>query len=208
MPGAAFATGDRVTLRTVEAEDAAFLRDMGNDPAVRDPMTLDGPRNLDSIEDHISGDTDDFVQFLVCLDDADAGVQDAYVRRGEDAPADVDAVEPIGLVMAFHVDEREGNASFAYWLSPAAHGRGYGTEAAALGLDYAFDHRRLHRVNARVLDTNEPSIGLLEKLGFTHEGTQRQEKFVAGEYVDTRFYGILSEEWATARERLDVDLDG
>jgi len=161
MPGAAFATGDRVTLRTVESEDAPFIRDRSNDPLVREPMTLDGPRNLDSIEEHITGDTDDFVQFLVCLDDEAVGVDDAYVRRGEDAPAGADAVEPIGLVMLFGIDEREGNASFAYWLSPAAHGRGYGTEAAALGLDYAFDHRRLDRVNARVLDTNDASIGLL-----------------------------------------------
>lgn len=207
MPGAAFASSDRVTLRTVESEDAAFLRDFSNAPAVRDPMTLEGPRNLDAVEEHIGGDTDDFVQFVACVENDDVGVQEPYVRRGEDAPADVDAVEPVGVVMVFHVDEREGNASFAYWLAPAAHGAGYGTEAAALGLEYAFGHRRLHRVNARVLETNDASIALLEKLGFEHEGTQRQEKFVAGEYVDTRFYGLLADEWERARSALDVPLD-
>jgi RimJ/RimL family protein N-acetyltransferase len=78
---------------------------------------------------------------------------------------------------------------------------------AALGLDYAFGHRRMHRVNARVLETNEPSIGLLETLGFAHEGTQREEKFVNGDRVDTRFYGLLADEWERAREELDVPLD-
>lgn len=207
MPGAAFATADRITLRTVESEDAAFIRDHSNDPLVRDPMTIDGPRNLDSTEEHISGDIDEFVQFLACVDGDDVGIDDAYVRRGEDAPADVDAVEPVGLVMLFDVDAREGTASFAYWLAPATHGRGYGTETAALGLDYAFDHRRMRRVNARVLDTNEPSIGLLEKLGFVHEGTQRREKFVDGDPVDTRMYGLLADEWAAARRELDVALE-
>ena len=206
MPGAPFASADRVTLRTVESEDAAFVRDFSNQPAVRDPMTLDGPHNLDVTEDHIGGDNDDFVQFLACVDGEDVGMHDAYVRRGDDAPADVDAVEPVGLVMVFHVDEREGNATFAYWLAPHAHGHGFGTEMAALGLDYAFGHRRMHRVNARVLETNDPSIGLLEKLGFTHEGTQREEKFVAGERVDTRFDGLLADEWAAVRDDLDVEL--
>ncbi|NHN43595.1 GNAT family N-acetyltransferase [Halorubellus sp. JP-L1] len=207
MPGAAFATGDRVTLRTVETEDATFIRDHSNAPAVRDPMTLSGPRNRDAVADHIDGDVDDGVQFLACVDGDDVGFDEAYVRRGDDAPADVDAVEPIGLVMLFHIDEREGTASFAYWLAPPAHGNGFGTEAAALALDYAFGHRRLHRVNARVLETNDPSIGLLETLGFEHEGTQREEKLVAGERIDTRCYGLLADEWERARESLEVPLD-
>jgi RimJ/RimL family protein N-acetyltransferase len=109
--------------------------------------------------------------------------------------------------MLFRIDEREGNTSFAYWLTPAVHGDGYATEATSLTLDYAFHHRRLRRVRARVLETNDASIGLLEKLGFVHEGTQRQEKYVDGDPVDTRVYGLLREEWDETRETLDVDLD-
>lgn len=207
MPGAAFAAAEDVTLRTVEEEDAAFIRDQSNHPAVREPMTMEGPRSLDVVRDQITGESEDFTSFLVCLDDDDAGVQPAYVQRGEDAPADVDAVEPVGLVMFFRIDEREGNTSFAYWLTPAVHGHGYATQATALALEYAFGHRRLRRVRARVLDTNDASIGLLEKLGFVHEGTQRKEKFVDGDPVDTRIYGLLREEWEDARESLAVDLN-
>jgi RimJ/RimL family protein N-acetyltransferase len=207
MPGAVFSSADRVSLRTVESEDASFLRDHENDPRVRRPLTLDGPLNLDATEELISGDVEESAQFLACVDGDDVGHDAAYVRRGDDAPADVDAVEPVGVALVFKIDERDGTASFAYWLSPAAQGRGFGTEAAALGLDYAFDHRRLRRVNARVLETNTASIGLLEKLGFVHEGTQRGEKFVAGEPVDARMYGLLADEWRDARETLDVDLE-
>lgn len=207
MPGAVYATGDDVALHTVEDDDAEFIRDFSNDPAVREPMTLDGPRNLEQTREHVTPETDDFVQFLACVHDDDTGVNPAFVDHGEDAPAGLDAVEPVGLVMLFGIDAREGTTSFAYWLVPGVHGRGYGTETAALAVDYAFGHRRMHRVNARVLDSNVASIGLLEKLGFTHEGIQREEKLVAGDRVDTRIYGLLADEWAQVREELDVPLD-
>jgi ribosomal-protein-alanine N-acetyltransferase len=47
----------------------------------------------------------------------------------------------------------------------------------------------------------------LETLGFVHEGTQRQAKFVDGEYVDLRVYGLLVDEWRETRRELDVTLD-
>lgn len=207
MPGAAFATGDRVTLRTVEREDATFLRDHSNDPVVRTPATLSGPRNHERVVESIDGDVQNAATFLACVDGDDAGIRDAYVRRGDDAPADVDVVEPVGVVMLHGIDEREGTASYACWISPDVHGRGFGTETAALGLDYAFHHRRLERVGARAVATNDASTSLLEKLGFVHEGTQRRAKFVDGEHVDLHVYGVLADEWRDARRTLDVDLD-
>lgn len=174
MPGGIFLSGDDVTLRPVEEEDLEFLRDHSNDPAIRHPMTFDRPENLESwherFEDMYDGDD---VGLLACVDD-----------------------EPIGYAMLFRVDESAGHAEIASWLAPEAQGEGYGTETAALLLDYAFDERRLHRVRARALDTNTASQRLLEKLGFTHEGVQRDEKYVRGEYVDTHFYGLLADEWS------------
>lgn len=173
MPGATFLSGDRVTLRTVEEEDLEFLRDHSNDPAIRHPMTFDRPSNLERqrerFEDMYDGDD---TGLLACVDG-----------------------DPVGYVMLFHVDDSAGHAEVAYWVSPDAQGEGYATEAVALLLDYAFDERRLHRVRARALATNTASRGLLEKLGFTEEGVQRDEKFVGGEYVDTHFYGLLEDEW-------------
>jgi RimJ/RimL family protein N-acetyltransferase len=36
---------------------------------------------------------------------------------------------------------------------------------------------------------------VLERLGFVHEGTQREKEVVDGEYVDLEFYGLLRREW-------------
>jgi len=174
MPGGTFLTGDRVALRTVEEEDLPFLRDHENDPAVRRPMTFDRPTNLkrerDRFDDMYDGDD---VSLLACVDG-----------------------DPVGYVALFHVDESAGHAEVAYWFSPEEQGNGYATDAVSVLLDYAFDERRLHRVFARALDTNEASHALLEKLGFTAEGVQRDEEYVAGEYVDVRMYGLLAREWS------------
>ncbi|WP_138796431.1 GNAT family N-acetyltransferase [Halostella sp. PRR32] len=177
MPGATFLAGDRVDLRTVEEDDLEFLRDHSNDPAIRRPMTFDTPTNLEQQRDRFDDMyADDDAGFLACVDG-----------------------DPVGYVMLFHVDDSAGHAEIAYWTTPDAQGDGYTTEAVALLVDYAFDERRLHRLRARALESNAASRGLLEKLGFTEEGVQRDETFVSGEYVDTHFYGLLESEWDGVR---------
>lgn len=189
MPGAPFLQGDSVTLRTVEDEDAVFLRDHSNDPRIRHPMTFGGPTNLEEQREHMDDDGDG-ATFLVTVAGDETGYNPEYVTD-DDPP-----VEPIGFASLFHVEERAGNGEIAYWLTPPAQGNGYMSEAASLLLEYAFGTRRLHRVTARALVTNDASRGLLESLGFTREGTTREAKYVRGEYVDVDRYGLLAEEWS------------
>jgi RimJ/RimL family protein N-acetyltransferase len=190
MPGPIFERGDRISLRTVEEEDAEFLAANSNDPRIRHPMTYTGPRNVDEVREHV-GDDGDGARFLVCVEGDDVGYDERYVTD--------DGVEPVGLVMLFHVDQRAGNGEVAYWLTPPAHGEGYATEAVSLALDYAFGARRLHRIKARALESNAASRGLLESLGFEEEGAERDAKFVHGEHVDVHWYGLLADEWLEAR---------
>ncbi len=74
-------------------------------------------------------------------------------------------------------------------------GQGYGSEAALLGLSFAFDELNLHRVTATVFDYNHRSIALMEKLGFRHEGTFRQFLERDGHRHDMLLYGLLLPEW-------------
>lgn len=205
MPGSAFLRGDRVSLRPVERDDLDFLRKYVNDPDVRKPLTMRWPINAEQqeefFEEQISGD--DRVDLLVCAEPA--AVADGGRERGgadaEDVPDGLDADDETGLVRLgnvslFRVREGRGTAEMSYWLAPAAHGRGFGSEAVGLLLDHAFGERRFHRVTARVLETNAASQGLVESLGFTHEGTLRDEEFQDGAHVDVRYYGLLADEWA------------
>lgn len=185
MPGAVFLRGEAVTLRTIEEEDVEFLRDAINDPEVREGLTTAYPVNAeqerDYFEEQISNRED--VNLAICVD-GESG------RGGEIA----------GTVGLHDVDQRAGHAEIGIWLAPEFHGRGYGTEASRLLTDFAFRELRMHRVQARVLATNEASARVWEKLGFAEDGVHREEVFTGGEYVDVRYFGVLEEEWRNDRD--------
>jgi RimJ/RimL family protein N-acetyltransferase len=79
-------------------------------------------------------------------------------------------------------------------------GRGFGSEAVALGLGFAFRELNLHRVTATVFAYNDRSIALLEKVGFQREGTYREFLERDGERHDMFLYGILRPEWMARSE--------
>lgn len=75
---------------------------------------------------------------------------------------------------------------------------GYGTEAMRLLLDYAFNHRNLNRIEARVLEDNIGSRKMHEKLEYIQEGILRQSVFKDGVYKNQVFYALLKEEYKQA----------
>jgi RimJ/RimL family protein N-acetyltransferase len=79
---------------------------------------------------------------------------------------------------------------------PAYRGKGYGYEAMQLLLRFGFHEINLHRVQLTVFSYNTPAIRLYQKLGFVHEGTQREFLHRDGERHDLLFYGLLQSEWA------------
>ncbi len=177
MPGTTFLRGDRVTLRTVERDDAEFVQRGHNDPDVRVPLGMTAPKNCSQIEDFVENDIegDDSINLLVCLDD-----------------------EPMGAVTV--LNRHYDRPMLAYWLLPEYHGEGYATEAVGLLVDYVFESFDKHGLQAHAFAFNEGSRGVLERLGFTEEGRLREDRFVGGRYVDTVLYGLLRREWAEGRE--------
>lgn len=74
-------------------------------------------------------------------------------------------------------------------------GKGLGFEAWSLLIEYAFNRLGLRRIVAGAIAGNGGSVALLKKLGFTHEGTLRQQAFVDGVYRDGLWFGLLREEF-------------
>lgn len=177
MPGPVFRHGERVDLHTIEREDLDFLQAQINDPAVRRYLTVRTPINHEQEEDwfesQVSGG--DRVTLLVV---------------GEDGPSGTVSIGP--------QHDPDGNAELGIWIREADWGKGYGTEASRLLVDYAFDELRLHRVFARVYEGNEGSKRIWEKLGFRHESVHREAAFMHGEYVDMHRYAVLEHEWREA----------
>ena len=74
-------------------------------------------------------------------------------------------------------------------------GKGYGTEAMQLALEYAFLELNLQRVTLTVFDYNPRAIRSYEKAGFRHEGRLRGALFREGKRWDLLYMGITRAEW-------------
>ncbi|GMA21647.1 acetyltransferase [Arsenicicoccus piscis] len=90
-------------------------------------------------------------------------------------------------------------ANLGYVLAEDAWGHGYATEAGQALLDWAFPAMNLNRVSAQADTRNRASGRVLEKLGFTLEGTLRENVIVDGEVSHDWTFGLLRREWEAAR---------
>lgn len=99
----------------------------------------------------------------------------------------------IGLIA--HFGESEGTITIGYAIMPSEQGKGYGSEALQLMVDYLFLAKEIHRIQANIDPENKASQRILEKVGFVREGLRRKSSFVRGEWRDTTAYAILREEW-------------
>lgn len=82
-------------------------------------------------------------------------------------------------------------AELGFCFTREAWGHGYATEAAGALLDWGFEAMDLNRVDGQVDTRNPPSARVLERLGFLHEGTKREDCIVEGVVSDTWIYGLL-----------------
>ncbi|GIL13406.1 MAG: GNAT family N-acetyltransferase [Chloroflexota bacterium] len=82
-----------------------------------------------------------------------------------------------------------------YDLQPPYWGQGYITEACRCLVRWCFENLNLHRVQADCTAGNIGSERVLEKLGFTLEGTWRESCFEHGRFVDIKQYGLLRREY-------------
>ena len=104
-------------------------------------------------------------------------------------------------ITAFDAQNRV--AEIGYVLSPDYWGKGLAKEAAAVLMNFSFCELGANRVEAKYMKGNENSRRVMEKLGMTFEGIQRQKLFVKGEYRDIGISAILSSEYfAVPRENL------
>jgi RimJ/RimL family protein N-acetyltransferase len=82
-----------------------------------------------------------------------------------------------------------------YYLLSSERGKGYGTEAAIIMVDYLFLSKDIVRVQARTDVRNEGSQKVLGKAGFKKEGIVRKSLFTRGEWRNMVLFSILREEW-------------
>lgn len=84
------------------------------------------------------------------------------------------------------------NASIGYKLDYRFRHQGYAEEACTKLLDIAFREYNLHRLEAHILPSNEASIRLIHRLGFTYEGLAREAAEINHQFQDLYQYSKLS----------------
>lgn len=86
------------------------------------------------------------------------------------------------------------SASLGYKLDHSATGHGYCTEACQKGLEIMKQEYGLHRIEARVMPSNTPSIALLDRLHFQYEGLERKSVEINHKWEDHFRYSLLLDE--------------
>ncbi len=172
-----FFLGPRLYFRPLEREDAPRLAAFVNHPDVRRNLLVHRPMN-----------TAQEVGFIDTLTASQRDVMFAIVLRDGD--------RMIGTTGLHDMDFRSRRATFGMLLGePSEWGKGYGSEATRMVLDYGFGTLNLNRVQLEVLEHNVAGLRAYEKAGFRREGVMRQHHYVDGAYVDTVVMGILRSEW-------------
>lgn len=108
---------------------------------------------------------------------------------------DKEANECIGQIAYFLVDSKNHFAEIEYCIGSAFQCRGYATEATKAVIKYGFEKMNLHKVQICTKTINIPSKRVIEKCGFTYEGTLRDYFCMNGEYVGRLYFSILRSEY-------------
>jgi RimJ/RimL family protein N-acetyltransferase len=108
----------------------------------------------------------------------------------------------IGTTGLHAIDWRRRTAGFGIEIGRKEEwGKGYGTEATALTVEYGFRTLNLNRVWLQVYEFNERGIRAYERVGFRREAVLRQDCYRDGQFWDVHQMGILRAEWERGKRR-------
>lgn len=108
--------------------------------------------------------------------------------------------EYLGNVWLWGLHTIHRSAELRILLSPESAGKGFGTEACKLMLEFAFARLNLNKVFLYVWEKNTSARRTFEKAGFKEEARLTQEYYLEGRYHDGLRMALLRQDWPTRRE--------
>ena len=99
---------------------------------------------------------------------------------------------PVGSTYLRDIDYENSSAEFGIFIGEdSARGKGVGTTAAKMILDYGHNELGLHRIFLRLLADNIVAYKSYRKAGFVTEGIFRDMKKIDGKYRDIMFMSSI-----------------
>lgn len=174
---AAFLVGQAVYLRPFETEDLPLVRLWYNDPETRGLIGAALPMGRAAAEDWFAAMKQDKERVWFAIVEKASGktVGEAGLLRMYYPWRTTDLTIIIG--------------------DPEARGRGLGSEAIHLLLDYAFGYLGFHRVSIGVVGWNDKALRFYERAGFRREGVRRDGYYWNHAFHDFVMMSILEDEW-------------
>lgn len=166
--------GERIYLRTITYDDTELVVKWRNQENVRKYFFYSNDFTNEIHENWMRTkvETGEVEQFIVCMKDND---------------------RPVGCTYLRDVDYDNKKAEYGVFLGEEdIRGMGIGKEALELTVRYAFDELKLHRVYARVKETNKASLYCFLHTGFQQEAVFRDSMICDGEYVNVVIVGRLN----------------
>lgn len=118
-------------------------------------------------------------------------------------------LRPIGMMNIRDFTNPHGTAEFGITVGEAAErGKGYGTEAVRLLLDYAFTVLGVHNVWLDTPAYNTGALRAYEKAGFREIGRRRGGRMLAGRRYDVVLMDCTADEFVPPAKRLFPDDSG
>ena len=108
----------------------------------------------------------------------------------------------IGSVGLFRINPSQGEAFMGIGIGEEdLWGKGNGTDAIRLMLNYAFSELNLRRISLDLFEYNQRALRSYQKVGFIEEGRMRGAFQREGRRWDSIYMGILRDDWQRFERR-------
>lgn len=165
----------RLVLKKMRVSDSASLFEIWSDPEVTKFM------NINSFTDERQAV--DMIEFLDKL-----SLENKAIRY---SIFELESNRIIGSCGFNSLDFSNSKAEIGYDMNKNDWGKGYAPEAIQSLLDYAFNTLQFNRIEAKVEPENINSIKVLQKLGFTLEGTMQEYEKSKEKLINLNIYTKL-----------------
>ena len=171
-----FLKGRRINLRLVTMDDAEDFATWINDPEISQYLSRGFPTDMKSETNWVNSLYPSEKNIIFAIETAEG-----------------ELIGNIGLHKIDYVSRSAitgtmiGNQNF--------HGKGYGSEAKMLLLNYAFNTLNLRKINSEAISFNKRSVNYSLKCGYEIEGVRKKEIYKNGRYHDMVLLAVFKKNW-------------